>query len=85
MVTALLIAELVKHRLPVGPGRTVPLAGATSLAVAVGVIVIGVLAFRRAPSFESETAMPATAAAAALVEKHPPWVILADNLDAAAL
>ena len=85
MVTALLIAELVKHRLPVGAGRMMPLVGATFLAVTLGLIVIGVLALRRAPSFESETAMRATAAAAAVAEKHPHWEILADNLDAAAL
>ncbi len=85
MVTALLVAELVKHRLPVGAGRTLPLAGATFLALVVGFIVIGVLAVRRTPSYESETAIRATAAAAAVAGKHPHWVILADNLDAAAL
>ena len=85
MVTALLIAELVKRRVPVGEGRTVPLVGATLLAATVGFVVIGALAFRRTPSYESATALRATAAAAGLVEKHPRWVILADNLDAAAL
>jgi hypothetical protein len=85
MVTALLIAELVKHRLPVGAGRTAPLAGATVLAAIIGVAVIGVLAVRRTSSYESDTALHATAAAAAVADTHPHWVILADNLDAAAL
>ncbi len=85
MVAALLIAELVKHRVPVGTGRPAMLTGATLLASAVGVVVIGALAVRRASSYESETPLRATAAAAAWAEQHPSWGILADNLDAAAL
>jgi hypothetical protein len=55
------------------------------LGAALGVAVIGTLAVRSAGGYESEAALRATNAAAASAAKHPCWLILADNLDAAAL
>jgi hypothetical protein len=85
MVTALLVAEVSKSRLPVWRPRAATLRAAVASAVTVSLAVIAGLAFRSRAGYEEQTAIRVNNAAATVAASHPCWLILADNLSAAAL
>jgi hypothetical protein len=85
MVTALLLADVLRTWLPVGRNRRATMAGAIAVSGVATVAVITSLAMRSQAGYEAETALRETNAAAALAAKHACWRILADNLDASAL
>jgi hypothetical protein len=85
MVTALLVAEVSKSRLPVWRPRATTLRATVASAVAVSLAIIAGLAFRSRSSYEAQTAIRVNNAAATVAANHPCWLILADNLSAAAL
>ena len=85
IVTALLVAELTKGRLPAVRARPAVLVAVTVLAGLAGVVVLGSLASRATAGYEADTPLGVTNAVAATAARHACWLVLADNLDAAAL
>jgi hypothetical protein len=85
LVTALLIAELSRPWLPAPRPRPLLLAMGSLLALTCGLLLIATLAFRSPGAYEANTSLRATGAAANAALRHPCWLILTDNLDAAAL
>jgi hypothetical protein len=85
IVTALLIAEVAKPWLPMRKARPKALAGVALAAMALGLAIVWSLAVQGPAGYEAATALGATSAAADAAAHHRCWVILADNLDAAAL